>query len=245
MTSWLNLIGTNHISKESVNEIKSNFLSYKPDIIAVELDKGRLDGLLEQEANPNKKNKINFSVIRTVGVKGFLFLLVGKFLQQKMGKFVGMKPGSEMLFAVKLARNNFLKLALIDRPITITIRRLFKHLTFKEKCRLFGDVVFAPFKHKQSRELIIKAGLSNKSMNSLFSKVPDLDLIDRLMFALKDRYPTFYSVLVDERNHYMAKKLVLLHKKEPDKKILAVVGAGHQKAMLELVKHYMFAIEII
>lgn len=245
MTSWLNLIGTNHISKESVNEIKESFLSYKPDIIAIELDKGRLEGLLDQEQNPNKKSNIGFSAVRSVGVKGFLFLLIGKFVQQKMGKLVGMKPGSEMLFAVNLAKNNFLRLALIDRPISITIRRLFKQLTWKEKFRLLGDVLFAPFKRKQSKELQQKMGLKKNELSKLLSTVPSSDVIDKLMLALKDRYPTFYRVLVDERNHYMAKKLVLLHKKNPEQKIMAVVGAGHQKAMVELVKHYMFAIDVI
>lgn len=245
MTSWLKIIGTNHISKESVDEIKTVFLDYKPDVIAVELDKGRLEGLLEEDLNPNRKQKISFSSIRKVGVSGFLFLLFGKFIQQKMGKYVGMKPGSEMLFAVKLAKNNSLDLALIDRPISITIRRLFKKLTFKEKMRFISDLFFGPFKRKQSRQLQEKTGLDKKAMKSLFSKVPDQELIEKLMLALKGRYPTFYSVLVDERNHYMAKKLVILHKKNPDKKFLAVVGAGHEKAMVELVKHYLFAIELV
>lgn len=245
MTSWLKLIGTNHISKESVNEIKETFLEYMPDIIAVELDKGRLEGLLSEELNPNKKNKITFSAIRSVGVKGFIFLMIGKFVQQKMGRLVGMKPGSEMLFAVNLAKNNLLKLALIDRPITITIKRLFKKMTFKEKMRIIGDVLFAPFKKKQSKKIMEKTGLKTGSMKSMLSKVPNSEMIEKLMFALKDRYPTIYGVLVDERNHYMAKKLVILHKKNPDKKIMAVVGAGHEKAMIQLVKHYMFAIEIV
>ncbi|MBN1175030.1 MAG: TraB/GumN family protein [Bacteroidales bacterium] len=245
MTSWLKIVGTNHISKDSIDEIKSVFLDYKPDVIAVELDKGRLDGLLYEENNPNKKQSMNFSSIRKVGVKGFLFLFFGKLMQQKMGKLVGMKPGSEMLFAVKLAKNNNLNLALIDRPITITIKRLFKNLTFKEKMRFLGDLVFAPFKQKQAKELQEKTGLDKRSMSSLFSKVPDSELIDKLMFALKGRYPTFYTVLVDERNHYMARKLVILHKKNPNQKFLVVVGAGHAKEMIELVKHYSFAIELV
>jgi pheromone shutdown-related protein TraB len=244
MISWLKIVGTNHISKESIEEIKTNFLSYKPDVIAIELDKGRLEGLLSEENKIKSKQRINFAFIRSVGIRGFLFLLAGKFMQQKMGKMVGMKPGSEMLFAVNLARNNALKLALIDRPITITVKRLFKKLTFKEKMRFLGDILFAPFKKKQMKELQEKAGLNKNSMKSLFSNVPDSKLIDSLMLALKERYPSVYSVLVDERNHYMVKKLVILHKKNPDQKFMAVVGAGHEKAMMELVKSYFFAIDL-
>lgn len=243
MTSWLKIVGTNHISKESVEEIKSTFLLYKPDIIAIELDRGRLESLLS-EGN-DKKQKISFSFIRSVGVGGFIFLLVGKFLQQKMGKLVGMKPGSEMLFAIKLAQNNQLKMALIDKPLTLTIKRLFKQITFKEKMRFLSDILFAPFKKKQSKKLQKNLGLNKQNFSSLFSKVPDSKLINSLMFALKERYPTFHRVLVDERNHYMAKKLVILHKKDLDKKFMAVVGAGHEEEILRLVKHYSQTIELV
>ena len=41
--------------------------------------------------------------------------------------------------------------------------------------------------------------------------------------------------LVEERNKYMVRQLVRLMKEYPGKKILAVVGAGHEKGMRELL----------
>jgi len=59
------------------------------------------------------------------------------------------------------------------------------------------------------------------------------------MLELKKRYPKIYKVLVDDRNRYMAKKLAKIVMKEPNKKILAVVGAGHKKELEEFVYKYL------
>ena len=50
----LTIIGTSHISKQSVNDVKEHILIEKPEIIAIELDKIRLYSLL------NKKKKLTF-----------------------------------------------------------------------------------------------------------------------------------------------------------------------------------------
>ncbi len=52
---------------------------------------------------------------------------------------------------------------------------------------------------------------------------------------LKKRYPSIHKALITDRNKYMVKKLVKLIRAHPDKKILAVVGAGHEEGMLSLL----------
>ena len=47
----ITMIGTSHIAKESVSEVKNYIIKEKPDIIALELDRPRLAALL------NKKKK--------------------------------------------------------------------------------------------------------------------------------------------------------------------------------------------
>lgn len=37
------LVGTAHVSKDSVDEVKETISTFKPDIVAVELCKGRYD----------------------------------------------------------------------------------------------------------------------------------------------------------------------------------------------------------
>ena len=56
------------------------------------------------------------------------------------------------------------------------------------------------------------------------------------MKIAKKRYPGMFRVLVTERNHYMANALVKIAQQNPDKKILAVMGAGHAEDVGKLVE---------
>ena len=74
------IVGTSHVSSQSVKKIEKTIDKESPGIIAVELDKKRLHSLLNQDA---KDNKLNLAFIRSVGFKGFLFALLGSWLQRK------------------------------------------------------------------------------------------------------------------------------------------------------------------
>ena len=75
------IIGTSHISKDSINEIKSSIENEKPDIVAVELDAQRAMSLLQKEVR-----KISFLEMTKLGVKGLLFAKIGQYVQQKLGQ---------------------------------------------------------------------------------------------------------------------------------------------------------------
>lgn len=216
------IIGTSHIAKTSVEQVKKNFLSFKPDIICVELDSGRLQALLSKE-----KSKITLSAIKHIGVTGYLFALLAQFVQKKLGNVVGVSPGSEMKMALKLAKINHVRVALIDQDITITLRRLSKYFTFKEKLRIAQDIVLGPFSKKR-RELV--------GMNFDLSKVPEKELIKKLILMMKNRYPNLHNVLIHERNIVMAKRIRRLSDDNPDKNIMVVIGAGHEEEMLKMIK---------
>ena len=61
---------------------------------------------------------------------------------------------------------------------------------------------------------------------------------------MKKRYPNVYRVLVQERNDVMARNIAVLMKLNPQKKVLAVMGAGHEDEMETLVKHYLKKIDV-
>jgi len=65
-------------------------------------------------------------------------------------------------------------------------------------------------------------------------KVPEKELINTILKQVKERYPNFYRVLVEDRNKYMAKKLFKLMRNY--NKIVAVVGAGHEEEIIEDIK---------
>lgn len=219
----LTIIGTSHISKQSIQEIKKAILEEKPDIVAVELDIQRAAALFHDE----KRSMSPMQIFR-IGVKGFLFVKIGQYVQKKLGNMVGVSPGSEMKMAIKMAKKEKLEIALIDQPIQITLRKFSRALGWKEKWTFFMDFVkgiVSP--KKQLREL----GLEKFDL----TKVPEKKVIEKMMKQMKSRYPSIYKTLVEDRNRYMVKKLVQIAREKPGKKVLAVVGAGHKDGMEELL----------
>jgi len=219
----LYILGTSHIAAQSVQEIRKSFSEFKPDLVAVELDLGRAQMLLSGQTS-----KIGLSEILRIGVKGYLFAKIGQIVQQKLGKSIGVSPGTEMKTAMELARKENLKLFFIDQPIKTTLRNFSKEFTWKEKFRFLRDILRGIFLPRKQTKL---SGLENLDL----SKVPDKELIGMMMKQLKARYPSLYKTLVEDRNKYMVKQIVKLLRENKDKKILVVVGAGHKEGMEELL----------
>ncbi|MEK6887023.1 MAG: TraB/GumN family protein [Nanoarchaeota archaeon] len=215
------LIGSSHVSKDSVNLVKSTIETEKPGIIAIELDKDRLNALLN-----SKKHSY---WIKGIGIKGMLFALFGAWIEKKIGQIVKVKPGSEMKMAINLARKHNLKLALIDQHIIITLRRFSQTITWKEKRNFVVDLISGIIMPKRQMK---KFNLSNNDL----TKVPDSKTISKILEFTKKRYPNFYNVLVHERNIVMANNIAHLMKENSDEKIVAVVGAGHQEEMMKMIK---------
>lgn len=212
----LKILGTSHIANQSIAEVQIAIESWKPDIVAVELDRGRLQNLLHPQ-----EQKTRLSDIRRVGLKGWLFAQLGGWGEKKLGKHVGVKPGQDMLTAVRMAQSQKIPVALIDQDITVTLKRFSKALTWTEKGRFAWDVV--------------AGALSKKKPEFDLRTVPSPAVIDKLVRQVKNRYPNVYRVLITERNLYMARALSRLMRENPDKKILALVGAGHKADIEELL----------
>lgn len=214
----LTIIGTSHIAKQSLDEVKDAIDRIKPDIIALELDKNRLYALMQ-----SKKQKPRLSDIRHIGLKGFIFSIIGAWVEKKLGQLVGMKPGSEMKQAAILAKKRKIRLALIDQDIGITLKRFSKALTWKEKWNFVADIFKAVVFRKKEIDFDLRT-------------VPDKKIIKKMMDHTKKRYPNLFRVLVTERNAVMANNLARLMEKNSDKKIVAIVGVGHEEELIALIK---------
>ena len=225
----LYLIGTSHIARQSLDEIELAFQQHSPAIVAVELDKRRLHSLLSEE-----KSKVSFREISRIGLKGYLFAVIGSWLQRKLGHIVGVMPGSEMKLAVELAKKTNAKIALIDQDIEITLRKFSQRITWKEKFRFVGDLFKSVFFRKKALK---ELGIETEKFD--LSKVPGKELIRKLIKQLEERYPNVYDVLVAQRNKIMANNLAKLMHKYPEETVLAVVGAGHEEEIIRLVKQRM------
>lgn len=211
-------LGTSHIAKQSLEEVREYIEEEKPQIIALELDEKRLHALMSKA-----QRKIRLRDIRQVGLKGFLFSLFGAWAERKLGKLVGVAPGSEMKQAIKIAKKEKIELALIDQDIGITLQRLSNSIKWKEKLNFLVDMIKALFSRKKEIEFDL-------------TTVPDKKIIKKLTNKLKERYPNIYKVLIEERNRVIADNIKKLMNSAPDKKVLVILGAGHIDDVLELVK---------
>jgi pheromone shutdown-related protein TraB len=215
----IKIIGTSHVAKESVNEIKNTILDEEPDIICVELDRNRFLSLFQKE------RKLKLSDLK-VGGFGALFMIIGRWIQKKLGDQVGIMPGADMKTAVLAAREIKSKLYLIDIPIQKTLYKLSKEVSIWEKIKLVFYIIFSPLFPK-NRRLAKKFDLT---------KVPKQEFIDEIIKEMRNKFPTLFKVLLDDRNIYMANQLKKISKDNPDSKIIAVVGAGHEKDIKKLIK---------
>ena len=211
-------LGTSHIAKQSLNEVQRYIEEEKPDIIALELDKRRLHALMSKT-----QRKIELRSIKHIGLKGFLFSLFGAWAEKKLGKLVGVSPGSEMKQAIKIAKKEKIKLALVDQDIEITLKKFSSSITWKEKMNFLIDVIKALFTRKMEIDFDL-------------TTIPDRKIIKKLTNKLKERYPNVYKVLIEGRNAVIAGNITRLMNSFPDKKILVILGAGHVDDVLELVK---------
>lgn len=207
------VIGTSHIAQESLDEVKAYIEREKPDIVAVELDRGRYIALMSEQ-----KSRPGIGAVAKIGVKGYLFAMLGAWAEKKLGQVVGVKPGSEMKQAIRSAHHLKLKVALIDQPIEITLKRLSKAITWKEKWQFLKDIVNGLVFRKQEVDFDLRT-------------VPAEEVVEKMISKVKGRYPNVYHVLVEERNHVMIRNLRTLQARHPDKRIVAVVGAGHEQAL--------------
>ena len=212
------LLGTAHISSKSVEEVREAIEKEKPDAVGVELDVQRF----RQLKMGNKWHNTDIGrVIATGQTYLFLLTLLLSNLQRSLGQKIGAKPGMEMVEAVRVAEEKQIPVTLLDRDVNVTLKRALQKMGFIEKVKMLFSIVsiFFPDEEKQK--------ISTEGIEKLKEK----DVMNELMKQLSKEMPSVKSVLVDERDAFIADSIM----KSPGKKILAVVGAGHLEGIKKLL----------
>jgi pheromone shutdown-related protein TraB len=204
------LIGTAHISEESVNEVRKAIEIHKPDIVAVELCQRRFESI-------TKKDKWeNTPVTSLIKSNNSYFMLAQTFLssiQRKLGKEYGVEPGSEMIAAMQEAEKFHLPVALVDRDITVTLKRAWRLMGVREKFKVVWEFLKAMIGYDEEE-------LDDLDLKELMKQ----DVLSQMMEEFSKIAPSAAKVLITERDLYIAQKISEESKKG---KVVAVVGAGH------------------
>jgi len=214
------LIGTAHVSEKSVAEVKDAIRNLKPDIVAVELCRGRYDAL---KGNVQEK-QVPIKEILTEGkVYYYIIHWLLAYVQKKVGDDMGVKPGAEMLSAIEEAETIGAKVALIDRDIQVTLQRFWGKMKFLEKIKMIGSLLGGLIGVGKGTEIDI-------------DKITDKDIVTALVDELRGFAPTAAEVLIDERDAYLAGSILRVAA-GGNKTVVVVIGAGHKPGVLRYLNN--------
>ena len=201
------LVGTAHVSKESVELVTAVIEEEKPDTVAVELCASRFDSL-------RQKNKWqNMDIIKVIRDKKAFLLLANLMLasfQKRIAQKLDVKPGEEMIKAIEAGEAINAHIHLADRDIRITLSRTWRLMGFKDKFKIL-------------LQLILSMGEVEEISAEDIEKMKQTDVLESLLAEVGQSLPILKDVLITERDRYLAYKI----KAAPGKKIVAAVGAGH------------------
>lgn len=201
------LIGTAHVSKHSVDEVQELIRQEKPDTVCVELCQSRYQAIVEADRWKNT------DIIKIIKEGKALILLINLILssyQKRLARQFGLNPGQEMIQGINSAKEVGAALCLADRDLQITMRRLWRGLGFWGKIKLFFQLVLS---------LVVDEEISEEEME----KMKNEDMLTIVLTELSRSFPRFKSIIIDERDKYLAQKI----KESQGNKVVAVLGAGH------------------
>jgi pheromone shutdown-related protein TraB len=201
------LLGTAHISEQSVDEVSNLISELKPDTVAIELCASRFSSL----KNPEQWKKMDLFTALKEGKTALLVaqLILSSF-QKKLGSQLKIKPGEEMVKAAQLAEEAGAEIVLADRELRTTLRRVWYNLSWLTKGKLVSAMINSLFTQEKIKEDDIE-------------KLKNPDMLEQALLEFTEALPEVHKPLIHERDQFLTYNI----RSAPGKKILAVVGAGH------------------
>lgn len=211
------LVGTAHISRESIELVKQVISEERPECVCIELDEKRYKSI----ASKRRWESLNLkTLIKNKQLSTLMVNLVLASYQKKLGMQLGVAPGSELVEAAKKADELGIPVALCDRDVRVTLRRAWKGTSFFKKSYLLAALVASLFDRTEMTE-------------EKLEELKQQDVLTELLEEIGRELPELKRILIDERDTFLSEKI----KETVGKKIVAVVGAGHvqgiKKALTE------------
>jgi pheromone shutdown-related protein TraB len=205
------LVGTAHISRESVKLVEKVIENELPDCVCLELDDKRYQALTQKKKWQSLDLK---TIVKNKQLSTLLVSLMMASYQKRLGSQLGVQPGAELLAGAEKAKLLHIPISLCDRDVRITLRRAWKSTSFPKKGYLLTSLLASVFD---------KSEISEEKLQELKQK----DVLSELMDEMGETLPDLKRVLIDERDIFLVEKI----KSSPGKRIVAVVGAGHVQGM--------------
>jgi pheromone shutdown-related protein TraB len=207
------LLGTAHVSRESVDAVRAAIAGGGFDAVAVELDTQRLQAL----SNPDALAKLDLvKVIREGKAALFAANLGLAAYQRRLAEQLGIEPGAELRAAADDAAARGLPVHLIDREVGVTFKRISAKLGFFGRVKLIAGLLTG---------LLVDDEVGSDDIE----KLKQGDMLEASFSEFAESSPALYETLIAERDRYMAAKLLDIP--AGTRNVLAVVGAGHLQGL--------------
>lgn len=206
------LLGTAHVLAESKKEVQELINKVKPDTVCVELCDSRYQTL------KNKDRWRNLDIVKVIrDGNGFLLFanMILSAFQKRIGVDLESAPGDEMITAFQIAEQQKRNVVLADRDVNVTLKRAWRLSKFKDKMSILELLMETMFE---------KDKVEKEDINNLMKGE---DMFNEVMNLFAEKLPKVKEVFIDERDRYIANKILTA----PGKKIVAVVGKGHLKGI--------------
>ena len=201
------LVGTAHVSKESVRLVADVIKVEKPDTVCVELCESRFQSIRQ------KDKWLDTDIVKVIKEKKSFLLLSNLLLasfQKRIAEKFDIKPGEEMIKAIETGEALGADINLADRNIRITLSKTWRAMGLWGKVKLLF-------------QLILSMGQIDEIKEEDIEKMKQEDVLQTLLADVGKSLPILKDILIDERDQYLTHKI----RTAPGNKIVAVVGAGH------------------
>lgn len=210
------LLGTAHISQESISQVQESIRNERPDRVCVELDAGRLKALTE----PDRWKSLDLkAIIRQGQLSTLVANLMLSSYQKRMGQQTGVRPGQELLVAVETAEELGIPFDLVDREVKTTLKRAWRLTPWYRRFTLLGTLLGSLFDRSEVTEAQLR-------------EIKQQDTLSAMMEEFGKSFPELKQVVITERDHFLAGRILAAQ----GKRVLAVIGAGHLAGIAKLLE---------
>jgi len=206
------LVGTAHVSQQSVDLVKRVIEEETPDTVSVELCAGRFQNLRQKDSWQQ------MDIIKVIKEKKSFLLLSNLILaafQKRIAAKLDVRPGQEMIQAIDSAEASGAQIHLADRDVRVTLSRTWSQMGWWARIKL----IF---------QLLLSFGDVDEINAEEVERLKQQDMLASILEEVGRALPSVRKTLIDERDQYLTAKI----RTAPGRKIVAVVGAGHVPGIL-------------
>ncbi len=207
------LLGTAHVSHESVDAVRAAIASSEFDAVSIELDPQRLHALTD----PDALARLDLVKVLREGKTALFAANLGlAAYQRRLAEQLGIEPGAELKAAATDAKERGLPLHLIDRDVGLTFKRAMQRLGWWGRAKMSAGLMVSLFGDEEVGAQQIEDLKEGDMLEASFGE-----------FAREN--PALYETIIGERDRYMGARL--RETSGTARNVLAVIGAGHLQGL--------------